>query len=46
MDRLEDGVKLASSGRFEEAKSVFELILLENPKNADVLYNLGALTEQ
>jgi tetratricopeptide (TPR) repeat protein len=41
MDRLEEGVKLASSGRFEEAISVFESILLENPKNADVLYNLG-----
>jgi tetratricopeptide (TPR) repeat protein len=41
MHRFKEAVDLASSGRLEEAKSVFEEILLEDPKNADVLYNLG-----
>ena len=41
MNKLEDGVKLATSGRFLEAKNVFESILLEDPKNPDALYNLG-----
>jgi len=41
MDRFEKAVNLASSGRLEEAKKAFEEILLEDPKNADVLYNLG-----
>ena len=41
MDKFKEAVNLASSGRLEEAKNVFEEILLEDPKNADVLYNLG-----
>jgi len=41
MDSFEEAVNLASSGRLEEAKTVFEEILLEDPKNADILYNLG-----
>jgi tetratricopeptide (TPR) repeat protein len=41
MGKFKEAVNLASSGRLEEAKNVFEEILLEDPKNADVLYNLG-----
>jgi|ERR1035437_3225785 Tfp pilus assembly protein PilF len=41
MTRLEKGVGLARSGRFEETKGVFESILLEDPRNPEVLYNLG-----
>ena len=37
MTRLEEGVGLARSGRFDEAKSVFESILLEDPRNPKVL---------
>lgn len=41
MDRFLEGIDLAKSGRIYEAKSVFEEILLVDPKNSDVLYNLG-----
>ena len=41
MDRFKEAVNLAKSGELEEAKRIFEEMLLENPKNADVLYNLG-----
>lgn len=41
MDKLNEAVNLARSGRFEDAKNAFEQILLEDPRNADVLYNLG-----
>ena len=41
MNKFEEAVNFASSGRLEEAKKVFEEMLLEDPKNADVLYNLG-----
>lgn len=41
MDKFLEGIDLAKSGRFSEAKSVFEGILLVDPKNGDVLYNLG-----
>jgi len=41
MDKLKEAIYLATSGRLEEAKKGFEEILLEDPKNADVLYNLG-----
>ena len=35
------GINLAKSGRLDEAKEIFEEILLDDPKNGDVLYNLG-----
>lgn len=41
MHTLQEAVNLASSGRLEEAKNVFEEILLEDPRNPEVLYNLG-----
>ena len=41
IDRFKEAVNLAASGRLEEAKSVFEEILLDEPRNAEVLYNLG-----
>lgn len=41
MGKFNEALELIHSGRFEEAKSVFEEILLEDPKDADVLYNLG-----
>lgn len=41
IDRFKEAVSLAESGRLEEAKSAFEEILPDDPKNADVLYNLG-----
>jgi tetratricopeptide (TPR) repeat protein len=41
MDKLKEAVDLATSGRLAEAKSVFEEILLEDPRNSEVLYNLG-----
>lgn len=34
-------VDLARSGRLEEARNAFEEVLLEDPRNPDVLYNLG-----
>lgn len=37
MDHFKEAVNLASLGRLEEAKKVFEEILLEDSKNADVL---------
>jgi tetratricopeptide (TPR) repeat protein len=41
MDRFKEAVNLAVSGRLEEAKNAFEEILLDEPRNAEVLYNLG-----
>lgn len=41
IDRFEEAVNLAESARLEEAKSAFEEILLDEPRNADVLYSLG-----
>ncbi len=41
IDKFKEGVNLAESGRLEEARSAFEEILLDDPRNADVLYNLG-----
>jgi len=41
MDKFKEAINLASSGRLEEARKAFEEILLEDPRNADVLYNLG-----
>ncbi len=41
MDKLKEAVKLANSGKSEEAKHLFEEILLIDPKNTDALYNLG-----
>jgi hypothetical protein len=38
MTRLEEGIGLARSGRFDEANSVFESILLEYPRNPEVLH--------
>jgi len=41
MDKLKKAVDLAASGRFNEARTAFEEILLDEPRNAEVLYNLG-----
>ncbi|MFC2047923.1 tetratricopeptide repeat protein [Chloroflexota bacterium] len=41
MDKFEEAVNLASSGRLEEAKNIFEEIILEDPRNSQILYNLG-----
>jgi len=41
MDKFKEAVNLAKSGRLEIAKNVFEEILLEDPRNSEVLYNLG-----
>jgi tetratricopeptide (TPR) repeat protein len=41
MDRFKEAANLASSGRLEEAKNIFEEILLGDPRNSEVLYNLG-----
>ena len=40
-DRLQEAVDLAESGNLAEAKDVFEEVLLDDPKNAEILYNLG-----
>ena len=41
MEKLKEAINLASSGRLEEAKNFFEEIILEDPRNSEVLYNLG-----
>lgn len=41
MDKFDQAIVLAESARFDEAKEIFEEMLLEDPKNAEVLYNLG-----
>jgi tetratricopeptide (TPR) repeat protein len=41
VDELGQGVTLTKAGKLDEAKAVFEEILLEDPKNGDVPYNLG-----
>ena len=42
MNKFDNAVELAKSGKLQEAKSIFEEILLEDdPRNPDVLYNLG-----
>ena len=40
-NRLQEAVSLAESGRLGEAKDAFEEILLDEPKSAEILYNLG-----
>jgi tetratricopeptide (TPR) repeat protein len=40
-NKFQEAVTLASSGQFSEAKLLFEEIILEDPKNPDILYNLG-----
>jgi len=40
-DRLKEAVSLAESGRLEEAKDAFEGVLLDDPRNAEILFNLG-----
>lgn len=41
MEKFEKARDLLNQGRFEEAKDVFEEILLDDPKNVNVLYNQG-----
>jgi len=41
-DRLRQGASLAQSGQFEEAKTVFEEILRENPNHVEALFLKGA----
>jgi len=41
IDKLQEAVDLAESGRLEEAKSAFEEVLLDDPRNAEALFNLG-----
>lgn len=41
MEKFEKAMDLINQGRFEEAKDVFEEILLDDPKNVNVLYNQG-----
>lgn len=41
MEKFEKAMDLLNQGRFEEAKDVFEEILLDDPKNVNVLYNQG-----
>ena len=40
MDKFDQAIALVESGMFDEAKEIFEEMLLEHPKNGDVLYNL------
>ncbi len=41
-ERLKEGAALAQSGQFDEARSIFEAILLENPDNTEALFLKGA----
>jgi tetratricopeptide (TPR) repeat protein len=41
MNKFDKAVNLSHSGMLKEAKTLFEEILLEDPRNPDVLYNLG-----
>lgn len=41
MKKFEEAMDLTNQGRLEEASHVFEEILMDNPRNADALYNLG-----
>lgn len=41
MGKFEQALDLIKSGRYAEAKSLFEEVLLDDPRNPDVLYNLG-----
>lgn len=41
MDRLDRALDFVNQGNFAEAKLLFEDMLLDNPTNADILYNLG-----
>lgn len=40
---VDDGVKLISSGRVDEARACFERVLAANPRNADACNNLGVI---
>ena len=40
-DKFHEALDLAIAGRLEEAINIFEEILLDSPRNPDVLHNLG-----
>ncbi len=41
MNRFEQAVALAESGRYSDAIELFEQVLADDPRNPDILYNLG-----
>jgi len=41
MERFQKAMDFIDQGRLEEAKGVFQELLMDDPKNADALYNLG-----
>lgn len=41
MNEFQEALDLVKSGRFTEAVDFFEQALLEDPRNPDILYNLG-----
>ncbi|GAI35604.1 unnamed protein product, partial [marine sediment metagenome] len=41
MERFQKAMNLIDQGRLQEAKGIFEEILMDDPKNVDALYNLG-----
>jgi len=43
MDPFEQALKFIQAGRLDEARIYFEELLKQDPKNEDILYNLGML---
>ncbi len=41
MDKFQKAMNFIDQGRLQEAKGIFEELLMDDPKNADALYNLG-----
>lgn len=41
MEKFQEAMNYIDQGKLEEAKDVFEEILMDDPKNVDALYNLG-----
>jgi len=41
VDKFQKAMNFIDQGRFQEAKGVFEELLMDNPKDVDALYNLG-----
>ena len=42
LERLKEGAQLAQEGRYEEALSALERLLMDSPDDADVLFMIGA----
>src|SRR3990170_3609496 len=42
LERLKEGAQLAQEGRYEEALSTLERLLMDAPDDADILFMIGA----